>query len=284
MNTLRAIKLTPAALAAGAVCLAFLVPRLAGESPVQAGGADLLSLFFADARSIIGKSLVTRADSYFHGGVTMECTDAHGDDPDAHEAHDHAQEAVMEEPGDEARHDVGSRDPWAWINAKVHVQEHRHLEGEELDEIVPWIWAACRAAPNNIEAYTMGWYVLAKMQKQVDQGLAVLEEGIRNNPDNVELEFTKGQCLFSDVKDKAASEAAFMMAREKSLRNAKGDLSSLPEAEAEIFSRSLAYLAFFAKARGDMDSIRAYLRESESSAPDYVVTGQIRRMLEAPEP
>jgi len=283
MNTLRA-NLTSGALAAGAVCLAFVVPRLAGDTPVQAGGADLLSLFFADARSIIGKSLATKADSYFHGGVTMECTDAHGDDPDAHEAHDPAQEVVMEEAGDEARPDVGLRDPWAWIKAKVHVQEHRHLEGEELNEIVPWIWAACRAAPNNIEAYAMGWYVLAKMQKKVDQGLAVLEEGIRNNPDNVELEFTKGQCLFSDVKDKAASEAAFMTAREKSLRNAKGDLSSLPEAEAEFFSRSLEYLAFFAKERGDIDSIREYLRESETAAPDYAVTGLIRKMLESAEP
>lgn len=283
MKNLRT-NLTPAALAAGAVCLSFLVPRLAGEAPVQAGGADLLSLFFADARSIIGKSLVTKADSYFHGGVTMECTDAHGENPVAHDKHDHAHDAAREEPGDDARPNAMSRDPWAWINANVHVQEHRHLEGDELAELIPWLWAACRASPHNIEAYGMGWYVLAKMQKQVDQGLAVLEEGIRNNPDNVELEFTKGQCLFSDVKDKAASEAAFMAAREKSIRNAKGDLSSLPEAEAEFFARALGYLAFIAKDRGDFESIKTYLRESESAAPDYAATRGIRKMLEDPQP
>lgn len=270
--------LIPLALAGGAVCLAFLIPRLAGETPVQAGGVDLLSLFFADARTLIGKSFVTKADSYFHGGVDMECTDAHGSDPDEHAAPD--QSADLDEPADEGQHQKRSFDPWVWIDAKIHVQEHRHLIDDELTELVPWLWAACRANPQNIEAYGMGWYVLAKMQKKIELGLAVLDEGVRNNPDNVELEFNRGQSLLTDFKDKAASEAAFMAAREKAIRKAKGDLSKLPEAEGECFSRSLAYLAYFAKERGDFDAIRTYLGESEAAAPDYVSTKQIRKMLE----
>lgn len=273
----------PVVSVAMAATLAVLLPLEFGGGLAQMPGEDLLSIFFADARTVISKSLVTKADSYFHGGVTMECSDAHGDHTHATEAHDPAHDAVMDEPGDDAQHDAASRDPWAWINARVHVQEHRHLEGDELAELFPWIWAACRTSPHNIEAYEMGWYVLAKMQKKVDQGLAVLEEGILNNPDNIQLEFTRGQSLYSDVKDKTASEAAFKVAREKALRKAKGDLSSLPQAEAEVFSRALAYLAFFAKERGDRDSVRAYLRESESVAPDYAATKQIRRLLAEPQ-
>ncbi len=272
------LSLIPLALAAGAVCLAFLVPRVSGESPVQTGGVDLLSLFFADARAVIGKSLVTKADSYFHGGVDMDCPDAHGDHHDGGETLDLG--VVPDEHEHEVQHQERSLDPWAWINAKIHVQEHRHLQGDEITELVPWLWAACRANPHSIEAYGMGWYVLAKMQKKAELGLAVLEEGIRNNPDNVELEFSRGQSLLTDFKDQTASEAAFMVAREKAIRNAKGDFSKLSESEGEYFTRSLAYLAHFAKDRGDLDTIRQYFRESEAAAPDYAATKNIRKILE----
>ena len=126
----------------------------------------------------------------------------------------------------------------------------------------------------------MGWYALTKMQKMAKEGLAILEEGIRNNPDNVELEFTRGQCLLTDFKDKKASEAAFFAARSKATQKTKGDFSKLSETEAEYFSRSLEYLAFFANERKDLDAIRAYLAESEAATPDYVSPKHIRRMLE----
>ncbi len=272
------VSFIPLTLVVGAVCLAFFIPRLLGDSPVQAGGVDLLSLFFADARTIIGKTLVTKADRYFHGGVDMECTEAHGD---SHDEPEHSDPISHEDEHDEHdHHPVDSRDPWVWINAKIHVQEHRHLKGDELSELVPWLWAACRANPHNIEAYGMGWYVLAKMQKKAEQGLAILEEGIRNNPDNVELEFTRGQSLLTDFKDQVASEAAFLAARTKAIRKAKGDFSKLPEPESEYFSRSLDYLAIFAKERGDVDAIRKYLTEAEAADPDYAPTRHIRLMLE----
>ncbi len=280
------LSLIPVALVAGAVCLAVFIPRLQGDAPVQAGGVDLLSLFFADARTIIGKSFVTKADSYFHGGVDMVCTAAHGDphdDPEGHhDASEHADQVTHEDEHkheDHDHHPADSHDPWVWINSRIHVQEHRHLEGDELAEMVPWLWAACRANPHNIEAYGMGWYALTKMQGKAQQGLAILEEGIRNNPDSVELEFTRGQSLLTDFKDKKGSEDAFLAARTKAIKKAKGNFSKLSESEADYFSRSLAYLAFFAKERGDVDVIRTYLAESEAADPDYVSTKAIQKIL-----
>ncbi len=276
----------PLTLVVGAVLLAIFIPRLQGDSPVQSGGVDLLSLFFDDARKIIGKSFVTKADSYFHGGVDMVCTAAHGSPHEKHEGHpdepEHSDPMVHEDKDEHEGHDhhAGSRDPWVWINSRIHVQEHHHLEGDELAEMVPWLWAACRADPHNIEAYGMGWYALTKMQKMKKEGLSILEEGIRNNPDSVELEFTRGQSLYSDFEDKKASESAFLASRAKAIRKAKGDFSKLSESESVYFVRSLDYLARFEAERGDIDAIRTYLAEAEAADPDYVSTKAIRKILQ----
>ena len=263
-----------AALAAAAA-LAATVSTLPPERAAQVGGADLLSVLFADARAIAGVALVQRADRYFHGGVEIDyCPDS------MHEA-----EHGEHEPGEaEAVADPPPRaaaDPWSWINARVHVQEHRHLSGAEVDEMVPWIWAACQADPRNIEAWEIGWYALAKMRKLPKEGLAVLEAGLRANPLSAQLEFTRGQCLHADFKDDAAAEAAFQSARAKALATADGAPGKLKEDEAMVLVRALEYLAFFAEKRGDFEAIRRYYREAAAAAPDFASTRHLRARLEA---
>ena len=255
----------PATLAVG---LAMLLPMKFGGTLPQVAGEDVLSVIFSDAREVVSRALIVKADSYFHGGMTLECEE------DPLESQDGAK---REEPIKRAS--LGAHDPWAWINAHVDVRVHRHIEGKKAEEIIPWVWAACRTAPHNIQAYTMGWYVLAKMSKMPQEGLDVLVEGIKNNPDNIELEFTRGQSLFSDFHDKAGAAAAFQVAREKAIRNAKGDLSTLSDDDATLFSRTLFYLGVFARERADIQALRQCLAESEAAAPHYVCTQQLRDML-----
>lgn len=303
MNVKKEFAYSVLALLASAL-LAFSIMKTAGDTPAQASSGDLLSVFFYDARAVLAKSLITRADSYYHGGVTMGsgvlCDHDHADDEEhVHtpvvEAQTHDEEGVhlhdTEEPThrDHATHarddkDVSHQkhltDPWQWINARIHVQEHHHLQGEEIEEIIPWIWAACRASPKNTEAYGMGWYVLTKMRKQVDAGLAILEEGIRNNPDDLDLAFTLGQSLYTDVKDEAAAEAAFLLVREKARRKSKGDLSKLSEDDGHSLSSALMYLTRMAEERRDLEAIHGYYEDARVAAPTYVATRGIARTIE----
>ena len=100
----------------------------------------------ADAREVAGLALVHKADRYFHGGVEIDYCDRGrpaeaGSAPagSAAERDDHVDHEREARPV--------ARDPWSWVNARVHVQDHRHLAGREVDEMIPWVWAACRADP-----------------------------------------------------------------------------------------------------------------------------------------
>jgi hypothetical protein len=255
----------------------------------QVGGADLLSVLFADARLVAGVALVQKADRYFHGGLDIDYCDnsprasgqAHARDPGPGrgESPDHDHSPDHGHDSESAASAAG--DPWAWINARVHVQQHRHLDGNEVNEMVPWLWAACRADPRNVEAWEIAWYTLAKIRKLPEQGMAVLEAGIRENPGSAQLEFTRGQSLFSDFKDEQASEAAFLLSRAKALASVDGAPEKLGEDEAMLLTRTLDYLAFFAEKRGDVAALRTYYAEALAAMPDSASTRHLLRCLEA---
>ena len=264
----------PATFAIAAAAIAFVLPeRYADEMP-QVAGEDLFSLLFSDARALLGQSFVHVGDRYYHGGIDIsythpDHTDEFGETPETHEKESHDGDG---QPHDHDHPDAPRRkpggfhfpDPWAWLNARIHVQELRHLEGDELTEIVPWIWAAIRADPHNIEAYEMGWYVIAKMQNRPEDGFLVLEEGIKNNPGSISLEVTRGQSLMSDMKDNAASEAAFLLARAKALEKCGDNPAGLSEEDALLLQRALDYLIHFASEQGDEDAEIKYKNELDA--------------------
>ena len=41
------------------------------------------------------------------------------------------------------------------------------MENESAVELLPWVWASCRASPQNIEAVIAGSYVLSRMAGEV---------------------------------------------------------------------------------------------------------------------
>lgn len=265
-----------------AAALAWTIGRLQADARVQFAGeaGDLLSVFFHDARAVLGKSLVTRADSYYHGGVSMDGGVHHDHDHD-HDDHDDDDDHDQDHPRPALwKGRYGLRDPWAWLNGRLRLQEHRHLRGREVEEIIPWIWAACRASPNNIEAYAMGWYVLAKMRRQPEAGLVVLEEGIRNNPLDLELAYTLGQTLYTDFRKPEEAAAAFEALRRKAREKSQGDLKTLTENDGRMLANALVYLATMARARGDTAAIRDYFSEAAAVAPTYASTRAIQRLLE----
>jgi tetratricopeptide (TPR) repeat protein len=258
-----------------------LLPHLfAGRMP-QVPGENVMAMLLGDARQEISFALLEKADDYFHGGVRhAECDHELSGTPsrepencscaeDGH-AHDHHHDH------DSASTPSGhSFDPWRWINRRVHVQEHRHAEGEDARELLPWLWAACRTSPRNIQAYESSAYVLSRMLKRPQDAMTLLEEGARLNPTSAELEFSLGELALHSLKDPARAERAFAAARAK----CKPEPGEVGEDARFLQGRILFYLGYLAHQRGDHNQAADYLAEAVREVPKHVGTRDLRNLL-----
>lgn len=253
------------------------LPRVWGDGMPQVAGDDVVAMVLGDVRQAFSFAMLEKADDYFHGGVhCVACEQglSGGQMEHAHDGHDPDQQedAHVDES---ARMSFG-RDPWAWLNGQVHAQEHRHVEGEDTRELLPWLWAACRASPQNIQAYESAAYVLGRLVKLPEEAVRLLEEGVRKNPESAALEFSRGEVLLHQLREFGRAEIAFAAASRK-CRLAEG-----PDGEKErlLKLRSLFYLGYLAKQRGDLLNVRACLVESEALDPRHVSTQALRKLLE----
>lgn len=205
-------------------CLVGFCGRDIERMPQVVKGDGALAVAFGDARETISRALVHKADSYFHGGIDMDCHHLgghHHDDncKDGFHEHDHDED----HDHDGAEHDFF--DPWRWINSHVRAPEiHRHLEGKQTVELMPWFWASVRADPHNIEAWTTTWYVANNSMKDKKLALSVVDEGLRRNPDDPDLLLCRGRTFYDRGHGNvAAAYAAFLAAFESADRILKRD-------------------------------------------------------------
>lgn len=210
--------------------------------PQQAADGDVLSVAFSDAREELASALVHRADSYFHGGIDFDCHAAHGHahgHAHEHDEHDHDHDDI-----DGHEQDGGWFDPWEWIDSRVRAPSvHRHLEGSETMELMPWLWAGVRADPRNVANWTTAWYVASHMAKDHALAREILAEARRANPESMELAFTAGCEAYDGGRgDAAAAETLFLEAKALGERSCGGDLSRLSEHDSQIYQFILGYL------------------------------------------
>ena len=215
--------------------------RLCGDDamPQVVRGEGALAVAFGDAREVLGRALVQKADSYFHGGIDMDCHVSHEAEREHHDElhdeheHHHGEGCGCEEcSGGHEEHLHGQKpfDPWAWINSRVRApQEHRHLDGKKSVELIPWLWASVAADPHNIEAWTTAAYVAGDMMKDANLARRIVAAGQAKNPKSVRLRFYEGRVRYARGKgDLASARAAFASARDLAVSLG---LDALPEEE-----------------------------------------------------
>ena len=233
------------ALAAPAVgvVVAALASMSADRLPQVARGDDALAVLFGDARETISYAFVHKADSYFHGGIDMECKhlgehDDH-DHKDCHDRHDHVEETHA------------AFDLWRWINTHVRAPEqHVHLDGEKSVELMPWFWAAVRADPHNVDAWTSAAYAADRMVKDKALARRIIDEAKARNPHSLEIAFAEARFVYDGGKgDVASAERLLEHALELGSRKCDGLLSELSERDAETCRRIQEYLSGIRKAR-----------------------------------
>jgi hypothetical protein len=273
-----------------AVALGRTIPGLFAGGMPQAPGEDVLALILGDARQELSGVLLDKVDEYFHGGVRpMGCesglagTEAGHVHTDAckhdHGAHDDRDDHDASGPKAQRQPAAGAFDPWVWINRQVHTQEDLHLEEEKAVELLPWLWAASRSSPKNVQAFQVGAYVLASMVKKPEEAARLLEEGVRQNPACAELDFSLGELFLNKLHEAAKAEPWFLSARAK-CQPAEG-----PEGDEArgLQSQALFYLGYLAKQRGERERAGAYLRELEALNPEHVCAKNLRALLDKPE-
>ena len=221
----------------GVVVVAF-ASAPADRLPQVVKGGDALSVAFADAKETISAAMLHKADSYFHGGIDIDCHVAHERDHDNGHGHGECHH------GDVDPTERAGFDPWRWINEHVRAPErHVHLDGEKAAEMLPWFWAAVKADPHNVDAWTTAWYVADRMLK--DRALAgrVLAEARAKNPDSLEIAFTAARFVYDGGKgDAAAAKRILESAIDLGKRKCGGRLSELSERDAETCRRMQEYL------------------------------------------
>ena len=266
-------------LAAAALAALLLCRVDGGRLPQVVKGGAALSVAFAAAKTTISAAMMQKADSYFHGGIDIEC---HHDHDECHEHHPPsprlrraseppAPNHEPRTPNPEPR--TPTPDPWLWINQHVRAPEkHIHLDDEKAVELMPWFWAAVRANPHNIDAWTTAAYAADRMIKDKALARRVIREAREKNPDSLELAWTEARLVYDEGNgDVAAAEAILEGARAIGKRLCGGRLSSLSAHDGEMYCYILDYLSKIHEVRGERAAIRPLVEEARATGADTPV-------------
>lgn len=265
--------------------LATLCRLPVGRLPQGRTGEDVLSVLLGDAKKDISDSMVRTADSYFHGGVDIDChleghdheahaCDGHGDCPH----HDHDHHGGETEPVPDHNHQF---DPWRWINGQIRAPEvDRHLGQDKAKEMLPWFWMAVRSNPHNTEAWTTVWFAAASLMKDPNLARKVAEEAYRDNPDSLDVLCVLGRTYrLEGVRDDDKAIAAFSELRGKGAQKCKGDLDKLSDSDKASFLQALDYLSVYAADRGDLGCLKSLLDEARRTESRHAVVDNIAQRL-----
>ena len=250
--------------------------------PQVVRGDDALSVAFGDAKSTISAAMVQKADSYFHGGIDMECKAHHHH----HHDHDHDQSSNPLNPQPATHNPQPSThtfDPWGWINQHVRAPEkHVHLEGRQSVELLPWFWASVKADPHNIDAWTTVWYIADSQMKDAALARRILDEAKAKNPESLEIAWTEARFVYHGGKgDVAAATRLLEEARRMGKRKCGGRLADLSSHEVEAYCGILDYLSKIYAERGAKEAIRPLIDEARATGADTPIIGWMLERAQA---
>jgi tetratricopeptide (TPR) repeat protein len=152
-----------------------LACRLASEGPADAS-AGALDRLLVGSRAAVGGALYEQADRYFHAGVG------------------HA-------------HPEAFRDAFGCLREIVRPREHRHVEGDQMAETMPWFRMTTRVDPHNVEAYLVTAYWLMRAADDPERALEALAEARRHNPTDYRIPYERARILLrAGRRERAAVE------------------------------------------------------------------------------
>ena len=201
------------------------------EKLEQVASASLFGQF----RSSMSDFLWLKVDKYLHRGVDMRgLTKEEKERDSAERVRNDASEAGHREHSDETTIVPSKRGDWRGVLGDVErdikpfsaMGAHTHRDPREalpLFRLMTW------SNPKFIQGYTTGAVMMAREKKALEEALAFLTEGQRNNPESIEIEATFAFLL---LKGQEKRHAEAVVHAEKGLANlTHKDLRALSEEE-----------------------------------------------------
>lgn len=159
----------------------------------RTGRDSLLEVVLGDGRRLFANHFFVKADVSFHSGYYPSIFDQAKAPKDSKHMTGHEGEDAEEQHEREMAFLETPRD---WIDRfgrHFMITEHKHLEGKEEREILPWLKISSNLDPQRIETYTVAAYWLRKELGKPAEAEKFLREGLRHNPGNYEILFELGR-------------------------------------------------------------------------------------------
>lgn len=238
-----------------------IAPRLdtysyAHSLPGKTSDTPVFLRMLGEARSIVSNLSLIQADVYFHGGIYDRdgaCPGIHGIG-EGHEHEEHEEQAKRPEP---SPYDILLR-----ISDETLLTEHVHLKGDQMKQIVPWLYYASELDPHNVTACTLTGYYLIYRLNRPGQGMAFLKKGLANNPDSWEINAEIGRAYFQVSEDYPTSLRYFQRAE-----------SLLDKTPHDKFQQRyvLSYLALCYEKTGQPDKALVLYKRLDGIFPDHKI-------------
>ncbi len=162
------------------------------------------------------------------------------------------------------------------LDRAVHPYEKEgELEHGDTREMLPWYRLATYLNPRLTKAYVIGAFVIASYGQKVDQAEAFLREGLRMNPESIEIQEALGRFLLHRRETPAQAKPLFVQAIEAG--RGQPELSQDETAAVCSAYSNLALLEW--KSDGDVSAAREVCREGLERFPEYAALERIQREL-----
>jgi tetratricopeptide (TPR) repeat protein len=230
---------------------------------------------FGQFRTTMADFLWMKTDKFLHNGI-----DLRGLTPIEKEAQN--ADKVQSKPGEAIQHGEETtvvpsvqRD-WRGYLGKIEreikpyqdMSNHGHKDPKEalpLFRLMTW------SNPNFIPGYVVGAALIAQDKTKVPEAIAFLQEGVKNNPQSIEVHNALGQMLTSKVRrfDEALPllQKAIALAKER-------DENTLTEDEREAWQNAYRWQVLNRREAGDAAAARKAAQEGIALFPDDVVCGR----------
>lgn len=211
-----------------------LACRLEGHAAYRLPeGFSFMDRVFGVSRRAFSDSFFEEADNYFHQGVKH------------------------------IRPKAFSNSWFIAVHRAISPTAHRHAEGIEAREILPWLQFAIRSDPRNVTAYLTTAYWLSTTMRRPDAADRLLIEAQMANPGDYRVLLERARIAFRARDDQKAArlfDAAIRLWREDGVTD--------PEEARADRARMLSLRAFLYEISGDAARALEMFREALRFDPD----------------
>jgi len=223
---------------------------------------NVLKVLFGDGRRLFADQFFVQADVSFHSGYYPSIFDQANKPKDTSHLTAKEGEPAAEEHEKQMSFLGPPRDWIERFGRHFIVTEHKHLEGNNEREILPWLKLSAELDPQKIETYIVAAYWLRDLGK-IKEAERFLREGLLKNPESYEILFELGRLYYESNHDPARSRKIWDLAlrrwSEQEAANKKPDLLQLDQ-----IAVNLAHLE---ETEGNLERAIQLLELSQKGSP-----------------